>query len=79
MRKTIALITAFSLLASSSSFAQDDAEDDELVLAPPKKPVASEMQNWLFAGGSVIAAAIGIILVALNPGSSPASGQETLP
>jgi len=83
MRKTISIITSLGLLFFTPAFAQDDtadAEEDEVVMTPPPKPVnKSELQNWLFAGGSLIAAAIGVILVALNPGEAPTPGNGTLP
>jgi hypothetical protein len=83
MKKIISSITTAALLFTAPVFAQDDTADDqedEIVMPPPKKPVnSSELQNWLFAGGSLITATIAILLVAWSPGSPPPSGQGTLP
>ena len=82
MNKTISIITSIALLFAAPAIAQDDtgdAQEDELVMAPPPKPVnKSELQNWLFAGGSLITAALAILLVAWSPGQPP-PGQGVLP
>ncbi len=83
MRKTISIITAVGLLFTAPVFGQDDTADDqedEAVMPPPPKPLnKSELQNWLFAGGSLVTAALAIVLVAWNPGSPPPASQRILP
>lgn len=41
--------------------------------SPQKR--SSDRRNWIFAAGSAVAAAIAIVIVALNPGESPPSGS----
>ncbi|HEX2582508.1 MAG TPA: hypothetical protein VHL30_00130 [Chlamydiales bacterium] len=83
MKKTISILTSLTLLLTTPVFGQDDtadAQEDEAVMAPPPKPVnKSELQNWLFAGGSLITAALAIVLVAWNPGAPPPPGEAVLP
>ena len=87
MKKAISLITSISLLFSAPLIAQEETkvateetEDDDFFVPPPPKPIdRSEMQNWLFAGGTILCATAAVILVALNPGKAPPPGQRTLP
>jgi hypothetical protein len=77
------IFTSVCLFFTPPIFAQDDtadAEEDEIVMVPTRKPTNNnETKNWLFAGGSLIAATIAIVFVACNAGSKPPSDQQTFP
>jgi len=84
MKKTISIITSIGLLFTTPIYGQDDTADIEseepaAPLPPPKHIDQSELQNWIFAGASLVAAAGAILLVAWNPGSPPPPGQATPP
>lgn len=76
-------MTSLGLLFSSPVFGQDDTADvqeEEAVMVPPAKEVKqSELSNWLFAGGSLVAATIAVLLVAWSPGKAPPPGEAVFP
>lgn len=85
MHKLISFLTLVSLLFTKAQvFAQDDTpdveEEESVMLPPPRKPLNSaEVRNWIFAGGSLLAATLAIVFVACNPGSKPPLDEQALP
>ena len=76
MRYYLALaLTISSLYGEQITTAKKEDETEIMeeipIQAPPPKPYKDlTAQNWAFAGGAVVAATIGIVLVALNWGHS---------
>jgi hypothetical protein len=66
MKKATTLLTLFALLSTTSLSAQ--AGDGAATAAKTAKN--NSWQNWVFAGGALIAAAVGITVVMINQGSS---------
>ena len=49
-----------------------EVQENNIAEAPPQRKMkSSDMQNWLFAAGSIVCATAAIVVVSLNQGSSP--------
>ena len=80
IKKTILSFVLATYLSQSALFAQESIQpityaaepssQQEVQPASNKPKKDSNLQNWLFAAGSIVCATIAIVIVALNPGSS---------
>lgn len=68
MMKFLTRAALFAMFATTSALSAEGT--GEASVASAKKAKDLTWQNWIFAGGAVVAAAIGITVVLINTGSS---------
>ncbi len=61
------MLSIGTALAAEEETSSATAETSSAI-AESREETESSLQNWLVAGGAVIAAVVGIVLVAINPG-----------
>ncbi len=67
MKHLAKLVTIAALLSTATLSAQ---ETGEAAVSASSAARNNTWQNWIFAGGAIVAAAVGITVVVLNTGSS---------
>jgi len=76
MRRILYLLAILVSLAPSFAWPQVPQKDEnEVVFESTGRPM--RWQNWAVAGGGLIAAAIGMVFIALNPGNHPPSSNPS--
>ena len=67
MKKSTILLVLIALLSTQILVAQDVGAG---AVVASQTSSSNNWQNWVFASSALISAAIGIVIVSLNPGST---------